>query len=322
MLCRIMDRHGLNTRKIGFARTTGTLLLAAVPAFIAAPTASAGNYTDWYRGSFIALRSDGYAPSKINEPVNGEDWGSIYTSELDFFAYNDWDLGERGSRTWLLLDYGMLILEYDELRDAGEYSFDHTMHGTLRWGGLWKTDGAYGLRGVIAPGFSSDFNDADWSRAFTPEAELHMMWFPGSGWETGIGAVYTYDTGLPRVLPSIIAAKETERYRVDAFLPHCADIFYKPGHGFEFGLAWEMWGHLYARDGSDFPQFEDPALSSSVSSFGGGIGYWFDRILYMRLDIGYLLGRRLRYMNGDDDILVLDPENSVYVKVFAITGKY
>ena len=297
------------------------ILLTAVTACLYTLPASAENFTDWYDGSFIALRFDGYPSAEFKEPVEGEDWGSLYTAELNFYAYGNWKIGEHGSKTWLLFNYGMLSLDYEDFRSAGEYRFDRTEHLSLRWGGLWQMDEDFALRGVFAPGYSADMGNVPFSEAFTPEGSLHLMWYP-SGWKTGIGAVYTYETGIPRVLPSIIAVKETERYRFDIYLPHYTDIFYKMGNGFEFGLAYEVWGHQYARNKEDFPEIEDPSLSYSVSSIGGGIGYWFDKFLYMRIDIGYLYDRRLRYMDGDEDKVVLDPEESVYVKGYVVTGKF
>ncbi len=322
MLSDAMNRHRNHTVNFGVSRASIALLLVAVITCLSAVPAPAENYTDWKNGSFIALRFDGYPSSKFKEPVAGEDWGSLYTAELNFFAFGTRDIGEHGSKTWLLFNYGMLSLDFEDWRAAGEYSFDRTTHINLKWGGLWQMDDKYALRGVFGPGFSSDIGDVEWSKSFTPEGALHMMWFPDSGWKVGIGAVYTYDTGVPRVLPSIIAEKETEHYRFEIYLPHYTDIFYKMGNGFEFGLAYEIWGHQYARDGNDFPQIEDPFLSYSVSSIGGGIGYWFDKYLYIRLDVGYLFDRRLRYMEGDDDIVVLDPEDSVYFKGYVVTGRY
>jgi hypothetical protein len=322
MVSDIMTNRENHKSNFGFSTASIAILLAAIMVCLSTVPASTENFSDWYDGSFIALRFDGYPSADFKEPVFGEDWGSLYTSELNFYAFGKWDIGEHGSKTWLLFNFGMLSLDFEELRTAGEYSFDRTTHISLEWGGFWQINEQYGLRGAFAPGFSSDIDDASASKSFTPEGGLHLMWFPGSGWTTGIGAVYTYNTGVPRMLPSLIAEKETDEYRVDIYLPHFADIFYKAGRGFEFGLAYEIWGDQYARDGRNFPQFEDPTLSYSVTSIGGGIGYWFDKFLYMRIDIGYLFDRRLRYMDGDDDMVVLDPEDSVYIKGYVITGRY
>jgi hypothetical protein len=299
--------------------------------FVLLPAAAIGgpgwgpneNFLDWRTGSFVALRFDGYPSADFKEQVNGEDWGSLYTNELNFYAYTNWKLGDYGSKTWLLFNYGILSLDFEELRSAGEYSFDRTEHFSLAWGGLWYVvEDEYALRGVFIPGVSADMGDVPGGEAFTPEGKLHVMWYPEEGWSAGIGAVYTYDTGVPRILPSLIIDRETDRFRLEMFLPHYTDFFYKPGKGFEVGIAYEIWGEQYARDPEDFEGLADPSLSYSVSSIGGGIGYWFDKWLYMRIDVGYLFDRRLRYMDGDTDVLVLDPEDSVYMKGYVITGKF
>jgi len=307
-------------------QTMITISLAAVlPAAADCAPAWGTNedYFGWRTGSFVALRFDGYPSADFKEQLNGEDWGSLYTSELNFYAYTDWDLGERGSKTWILFNYGMLSLDFEDLRSAGEYSFDRTDHSSLAWGGLWFVSGKrYALRGELIPGVSADMGDVPGKEAFTPEGSLHVMWYREDGWRAGIGAVYTYDTGVPRVLPSLIAERENDRFRLEMFLPHYTDFFYKAGRGFELGFAFEIWGDRYARDPDEFERLEKPALSYSVSSIGGGVAYWFDRWLYLRVDIGYLYDRRLRYMDGDNDIVVLDPEDSVYVKGYVITGKF
>jgi hypothetical protein len=298
------------------------MILAITAAFLPGLSSGTGAFSYFKDGSFVSLRFDGYPSSDFKEQVDGENWGSLYTADLTFYAYGSWDVGDRGSSTWLLFEYGMLSLDFEDWRAAGEYSFDRTTRISLEWGGLWRIEEKYGLRGAFEPGFASDLDDASLSKSFAPEGSFHLMWFPGEGWTTGIGAVYTYDTGVPRLMPSIIAEKETEQYRTDIYLPYFADFFYKTNRGFEFGLTYEIWGNWYARDPANFPEAEDPGLSYSVTSLGAGVGYWFDRVLYMRFDVGYLFDRRLRYMDGDVDGLVLDPEDGAFVKGYVITGSY
>ena len=150
-------------------------LLAAVAVSLSATPSTVDAFSYFREDSFIALRFDGYPSADFKEPVFGEDWGSLYTSELNFYAFGKWDLGEHGSKTWLLFNYGMLSLDFEELRTAGDYSFDRTTHISLEWGGIWQMDEKYGLRGAFAPGFSSDIDDASASKSFTPEGEGSVL---------------------------------------------------------------------------------------------------------------------------------------------------
>lgn len=88
----------------------------------------------------------------------------------------------------------------------------------------------------------------------------------------------------------------------------------------DLGAVFDVTGHRYARDKESFPDITDPYATHSVTSLGALGGYRFDRLLYFRLEAGYMFDRNLRLLDGDKDVLIIDPKEGGFLRAIVVFG--
>jgi hypothetical protein len=171
--------------------------------------------------------------------------GAIDAGVWGNYAFN---LGEN-TQLKLGLDYGLLHFRYEDTKSILRtdtfitqlHSLNLPIELRQKIGNGWQVN--LQAKPGIASNWQSGINSKDFlfqgfgylSKAFKEDESLVL----------GLGLSYNTLLGKPAFLPLIDFYWQTEKFKIDAFLPYYGGIYYLPSQKIEIGLQGRMQGNRY-----------------------------------------------------------------------------
>ncbi len=169
-----------------------------------------------------------------------------------------------------------------------------------------------------APNLASDFENVGGNHInFNGGILFSRKTGESSGY--AFGAMYTNDFGEPLILPALRYWNQSDRFRVDLFLPRHAEAMLLFGPKVELGLIARVSGNHY-RVGEDVTvannqSTKDGRVKYSSLTAGPGFNLGLSNNFFFTLEGGIALSRQFELFDSDDNSLTtLDLEKSLVLR--------
>jgi len=173
---------------------------------------------------------------------------------------------------------------------------------------------------IAAPGLASDLKGDLTSKDTSFMGAVGMKKRYKTGISLTYGLAYIYDFGRPYPIP-FLGIEWTDGDKLSASLMGPRIKFtYEMSDSKEFGFDIKMSGNRYNISSNSNSGLNDPKVEYSVATIGPRFKFAANERMDVNLEAGTTLRRKLRFMDGDDEIRNLDQKNTIFLKA-SITFK-
>ncbi|WP_299556005.1 DUF6268 family outer membrane beta-barrel protein [Seonamhaeicola sp.] len=190
----------------------------------------------------------------------------------------------------------------------------HTMSYGLSW--IETLNPKWQLVVNVLPTLASDLEGALSGDDFLFLANAIAIRTKNSRFKYGFGLAYTTSFGRQLVIPMGMLKYRTNTTAIDLLLPNKLSVIFHINKPFNYGLQARLDGGLFNNNSTvQIINEEVDATSYSRLNIGPVMTYKLNDFLKIDLEGGMAVGRRLTFIDSNDDTFNRTPENGLFFKV-------